>query len=404
MPLIQECTEDVKESSECAQGAPGTAHVVTKTELGPGQQLVHDYEPGDEEIIPVHAIKQESFKGVQESRQVVHYNKPSLSTMSLQPSGLQYFWRRVSCTGEELVKKYRRSRKLLGNSVEDAHVAWRNLMACDSIHPVIKASTMSFGVVSTPETVALLHQHWHGLWQRMDHGSSDYEVSRFMVQYALAWAIMFQDLKKALAKVKACYNDMKKLNPDNFFLAPFYTVTIGRWIYEVNEDNLSCSLMRQVLWYAEETLRLIGTLEDDWAIADTFAAKISALKLLMLVEDYFVRYYRYTEFCTNLYMKIESLYAEIKQHLLQRSSEILLYDRAWFHSINASYCLRASKAAITQDQREQMYAFYQCSLHQSACMYDRNGRWWRAREEADRTGDPLIIYEFSKKCHCAPSV
>ena len=158
--------------------------------------------------------------------------------MSLQPSGLQYFWRRVSCTGEEFVKKYRCSRKLLGNSVEDAHVAWRNLMACDSIHPVIKASTMSFGVVSTPETVALLHQHWHGLWQRMDHGSSDYEVSRFMVQYALAWAIMFQDLKKALAKVKACYNDMKKLNPDNFFLAPFYTVTIGRWIYEVNEDTL----------------------------------------------------------------------------------------------------------------------------------------------------------------------
>lgn len=49
-----------------------------------------------------------------------------------------------------------------------------------------------------------------------------------MTQYTLAWAIQFQDLGKALTKVKACYKDMQKLNPDNFFLAPYYTVTIGR--------------------------------------------------------------------------------------------------------------------------------------------------------------------------------
>ena len=44
-----------------------------------------------------------------------------------------------------------------------------------------------------------------------------------MTQYALAWAKQSQDLGTALLKAKTCYNDMKKDNPDNFFLAPYYT-------------------------------------------------------------------------------------------------------------------------------------------------------------------------------------
>ena len=62
----------------------------------------------------------------------------------------------------------------------------------------------------------------------MVRGSPDYEMSRFMVQYALSWAMRSQDLATALTKVKSCYHDMMKDNPDNFFLAPYYTVTISR--------------------------------------------------------------------------------------------------------------------------------------------------------------------------------
>ena len=46
----------------------------------------------------------------------------------------------------------------------------------------------------------------------MVRSSPDYEMSRFMVQYALAWAMWSQDLDKAL------YNDMKKANLPHILL------------------------------------------------------------------------------------------------------------------------------------------------------------------------------------------
>ena len=96
------------------------------------------------------------------------------------------------------------------------------------------------------------------------HGSPDYEMSRFMAEYALAWAMRSQNLGTALLKVRTCYKEMKKYNLDNFFLAPYYyTVTIGRWIFEANEHNLSDGVIAEVLQYADETLRLIATLEED---------------------------------------------------------------------------------------------------------------------------------------------
>ena len=36
----------------------------------------------------------------------------------------------------------------------------------------------------------------------MVRDSPDYQIARFMVQYALAWAMQSQDLNKALTKVK----------------------------------------------------------------------------------------------------------------------------------------------------------------------------------------------------------
>ena len=158
----------------------------------------------------------------------------------------------------------------------------------------MKACALSFSVISTPETT----EHLQKLRQQMVNdrrdkfkvcGSPDYKMARFMVQYALVWAMPSQDLNKALTKMRTCYNDMKKANLDNFFLAPYYTVTIGRWIFEANKHNLSDDVITQVLQYAEETLSLVVTLEEDWARIDAFGAKISALNLLLLVANYLYR-------------------------------------------------------------------------------------------------------------------
>ena len=128
-----------------------------------------------------------------------------------------------------LIDKYCYSCKLCSvrNNVEEAHEHWRKVVAQVTIDPMIKACALSFSVISTPETTTYLQKHWKDLLRQMVCGSPDYQIACFMVQYALAWAMRSQDLDKALLKVKTCYNDMKKDNLDNFFLAPYYTVIIA---------------------------------------------------------------------------------------------------------------------------------------------------------------------------------
>ena len=123
---------------------------------------------------------------------------------------------------------------------------WRQEVAHNDKYLVVGACTLSFSVISTPKTMPYLQKYWNDLWQQMVRGSPDYQMARFMAQYALAWAMRSQDLGKALLKVKTCYKDMKKDNLDNFFLAPYYTVTIGRWIFEANEHNLSDGVITKV--------------------------------------------------------------------------------------------------------------------------------------------------------------
>ena len=205
-------------------------------------------------------------------------------------------------------------------------------MAQVTIHSVVKACALSFSVISTPETT----EHLQKLRQQMVNdrrdkvcGSPDYKMARFMVQYALVWAMPSQDLNKALTKMRTCYNDMKKANPDNFFLAPYYTVTIGCWIFEANEHNLSDDVITQVLQYAEETLSLVVTLEEDWAGVDAFGAKISALNLLLLVANYLYRQLlHFADGFKDLYLN-------------QNYFHVVLYDQAWFHSVSATYVLSA---------------------------------------------------------------
>ena len=289
-----------------------------------------------------------------------------------------------------LIKEFCYSPKLLGNNVEDAHKHWHEVVAQVTIDPVINACALSFSVISTPETTAYLEKHWKDLWRQMVNnrkdkvrGSPDYQMSRFMVQYALAWAMRSQDLDKALTMVKSCYHDMKKHNPDNFFLAPYYTVTIGRWILEANAHNFSDGVIEEVLEHTEETLRLIATLEEDWSRIDAFGAKISALNLLLRVAKYRYRQLlHFTDGFKDLYLRIQHLYEEISEELNQNHSRVVLYDQAWFHSVSATYYQLDSNTATTQEENDCMYALSQCSIAQAARHYDRNGCWWRSCEEA----------------------
>ena len=360
-------------------------------------------------VIEVSSIdQQESIQGAYSPHRLAH-NILNLPRYSLQPFKLQYMLQRISCGSERFVEQYRHCRKLLGNSVEAAHKAWHTLMGQGSVHPVIKACALSFSVISTPDTAAYLQKHWLDLQQQMDHRTPDYLMARFMCEYALAWAMWGQDLGTALAIVKAGYNDMKKLNPENFFLAPYYTVTIGRWIYEDHAHNayMTYDVIMEVLGYADETFRLISTLEEDWARIDTFGAKLSALHLLILIANYCYNHPAdFPEFYEPLCLRIGHLYTEISEEFteLQKHSGIVLYDQAWFHSVSATYHLFARNTATTQEDKDRLYSFAQLSIAQSARLYDRNGRWWRSQEEAKRGGDPDSIRKYAKRGQSAPHI
>ena len=202
-----------------------------------------------------------------------------------------------------------------------------------------------------------------------------------------------------------CYKERQKLNPNNIFLAPYYTLTIGHWIYEIHARNLPYGVIAEVVAYVDETLQLIETLEDDWARINAFGAKLSALRLLMLVEEYYHRYsLDFTDIHRNLRLRIESQYTEISEELSENSSRIVLYDKAWFHSVSATYYQAASNTATTQDEKERLYSLAQRSIAQSARLYDRNGRWWRSRGEAKRSDNPDIIPAYSKQLQSASCI
>ena len=336
---------------------------------------------------------------------------PGPNRRLLQPFRLQYYYQRVSTRGIELIREYCYCRKLLGNNVEEAHRHWHEMAARDNIDPVIKACALSFSVISTPETAAYLQKHWKDLQRQMlddmdkVRGSPDYQMARFMVQYALAWAMRSQDLGKALVKVMSCYHDMKNNSLDNFFLAPYYTVTIGRWIFEANEHNLSDGVIVDVLEYAAETLRLIATLEEDWARIDAFEAKISVLNLFLLVANYLYRQLpHFTDGFKDLYLRIQHLHKEIRNELYQNIYRVVLYDKAWFHSVSATYYQLASNTATAQEEKDQMYTLSQRSIAQAARLYDSNGRWWRSHEEVAHADNPDMIYEYVKHGRSAPQV
>ena len=198
---------------------------------------------------------------------------------------------------------------------------------------------------------------------------------------------------------------MKKANLDNFFLAPYYTVTIGRWFFEANAHNFSDGVTTEVLQYAAVTLHLIATLEEDWARIDAFGAKISALNLLLLVANYLYRQLlHFTDGFKDLYLTIYHLYEEISEELNQNRSHVVLYDQAWFHSVSATYYQLASNTATTQEEKDHMNTLSQCSIAQAAHHYDRNGRWWRSLEEAERADNPDVIPEYAKHGRSAPPV
>ena len=305
-----------------------------------------------------------------------------------QVPGWQMQWQNILgmvSIPKQLIDTYLRFRQLLGNDVRRSHEAWEELQTIN-VHPLLKVAGLAFGVISTPETSSYMEQQWGQLRKHMDRDSPDAKMARAMMDYALAWAYHLEDLEKALKIVKAFYEEMENGDSSNFFLAPCYTVTIGRWIYDANNHCLSYQVIEEVKEYAYKTLRQLKTLKDEWAIIDTFGMNLNAMVLLLRVKEYYTDNSLSVE---NLERDIEDLIRELQRFLSH--PKITTYDKAGFYSVR--------KGIFKNVNNEE---FCRCAK-KSAELFRKNGRIRRALEEAQLSDDKELVQELLEETQDIPS-
>ena len=284
----------------------------------------------------------------------------------------------------QLIDTYLRFRQLLGNDVPKSHEAWVQLKA-SNVHPLLKVVGLAFGVIGTPETSSYMKQQWDQLQEHLGQHSPDAIMARAMMDYALAWAYHREDLRKAYNIMYAFYKEMENGDSSNFFLAPCYTVTIGRWIYEAYYHHLSHQVIEKVKYYAYKTLKQIRSLKDEWAIIDAFGMKLNATLLLLQVKKYYTDNSLSVE---NLERDIEDLLGELQCSLSH--PKITTYDKAGFYSVQ--------KLDFENVNKEE---FCRCAKL-SAELFRKNGRIQRALEEAQLSGDTELVQELLKAVQDIP--
>ena len=285
---------------------------------------------------------------------------------------------------KQLIDTYLRFRQLLGKDVRRSHETWEELQATNA-HPLLKVAGLAFGVISTPETSSYMDQQWDQLKEHVGQNSPDAIIARVMIQYALAWAYHRDEREKAIEIVTAFYKEMEDGNSSNFFLAPCYTVTIGRWTYDKYYPNLSCQVIEKVEYYAYKTLSQLKSLKDEWAIIDTFGMKLNATLLLLRVKTYYTDSSRSMD---RLERDIENLLEELERSLSHPS--ITTYDKAGFYSVQ--------KLHFEKENKEE---FCRCAK-MSAELFRDNGRIKRAQEEAELSGDTELRQELEKEAQNIP--
>ena len=288
---------------------------------------------------------------------------------------------------KQLIDTYLRFRQLLGNDVRRSQEAWVQLQASNA-HPLLKVAGLAFGVIITPETCSYMEQQWDQLQEHMGQSSPDAIIARAMMDYSRAWAYHREDLGKAYNIVYAFYEEMENGDSSNFFLAPCYTVTIGRWTYDKYEKchSLSYEVIEEVKYYAYKTLRQLKSLKDEWAIIDTFGMKLNAMVLLLRVKKYYTDNSLSVE---NLERDIEDLLGELQCFLSH--PKITTYDKAGFYSVR--------KLIFESVNNEE---FCRCAKI-SAELFRQNGRIQRALEEARLSGDTELVQELLKEAQNIPS-
>ena len=209
-----------------------------------------------------------------------------------------------------------------------------------------------------------------------------------MMDYAHAWAYHREGLEKALNIVKAFYEEMESGDSSNFFLAPCYTVTIGRWTYDKYEKchSLSYEVIEEVKYYAYKTLSQLRSLKDEWAIIDTFGMKLNAMVLLLRVKKYYTDNSLSVE---NLERDIEDLLEDLQCSLSHPN--ITTYNKAGFYSVR--------KIIFENVNKEE---FRRCAK-MSAELFRKNGRIQRALEEAELSGDKELLQEILQEAQDIPS-
>jgi hypothetical protein len=179
-------------------------------------------------------------------------------------------------------------------------------------------------------------------------------------------------------------------NITDFILKPYFHIAKCRWEFEQyrsqqsqQSPNGTCTCIVNLLKHIDATIQMCQEFDQDWMIADSFGAMVSAVNLKIEIalccfsdQDIFL----------SIKGKAQHLLEDLTRCFEVNQALISKYDEAWFLSVQ-SKCFRL-EGNETQAR--------ECASN-SAHRYLESGRNWRAVEEARHTGDVHLIKYCEKK-------
>ena len=172
-------------------------------------------------------------------------------------------------------------------------------------------------------------------------------------------------------------------NITDFILKPYFHIAKCRWEFEQyrsqqsqQSPNGTCTCIVNLLKHIDATIQMCQEFDQDWMIADSFGAMVSAVNLtieiaLCCFSDQHSVMGRALRLLDNL-----NKYFEDNQKAL-----ISKYDEAWLLSVQA----KRFRLVERNEAKAKEYA------RNSAHRYIECGRNWRAVEEARCSGDLHLI-------------
>ena len=307
--------------------------------------------------------------------------------------------------------RYLYIRKVGGANVQMSQEFWKIIWAKSNENPLVQGMYFFSGMLSAPDNLEYILETWRKLSEKLNRSNSSIVGSMFAL-YLVAWTIrnwvrengshpelrdciplpchtsicIRRTKEGAMRLVEYCIKETEDII--NFFLTPYFDITVLRWKFEIEHDSgtLNETAVSYFLKGIDETFGKCKALDRDWMKADAFGAMVSAVNLTIEIALYFKGRGQNDKFRS---IKGEAMcfLIHLNEYFEVNQSLITIYDCAWLFSV------RSKRFRIDDNKTKAQ----ECA-EQSAHKYLKSSRYWRAVEEAELSGNMRLIERCKKAC------